>query len=89
MANELTPEERMSLQSEMACLLAGLSSDVNEQVGDYHMTRTMDVLVTSDKFWELFGNLPLPYTREEYVQFAADRQAKRDRIKEIRKILGE
>jgi len=49
----------------------------------------MDVLVTSDKFWELFGNLPLPYTREEYVQFAADRQAKRDRIKEIRKILGE
>ena len=89
MAKELTPEERTSLESEMACLLAGLSSDVNEQAGDYHMTRTMDVIVTSDKFWELFGDLDLPYSREEYTQLAANRQAKRDRIKEIRKILGE
>lgn len=86
---ELTPEEREALESEKTCLLAALRNDENHAVGDYLMVRTLDVIVQSDKFWELFGDLDLPYTREQYAQFVAARQAKRDRIIEIRRLLGE
>ena len=43
----------------------------------------------SDKFWELFGDVEFPYTREEFEQIEENRAAARARIKEIDKILGE
>ena len=89
MSKELTPEERMNLETEKGCLLAALENSENKEVGDYHFIRLIDALILSDKFWALIDGIDLPYTREELTAFAQARQAKRDRIKEIREILGE
>ena len=51
--------------------------------------RLVDALVLSDKFWQVFDGVTLPYTREELQAFALDRQRKRNRIIEIRRQLGE
>jgi hypothetical protein len=87
--NSLTPEQREELEREERALHTALSSDRDALAGDYHMIRMVDALVKSDKFWALFEGIELPYTREELTAFVANRQAKRERIIEIRRLLGE
>ncbi len=87
MKKELTPEEQIAFESEKACLIAALDNSENQEVGDYHFIRLIDALILSDKFWTLIDGIELPYTREELTEFAQTRQAKRDRIKEIRQLL--
>jgi hypothetical protein len=86
--SEITHEERQALEQEERNLICDLSAAVSN-TGDYRMIRCVDALVLSDKFWALIDGIELPYIREELIEFARARQAKRDRIKEIRKILGE
>lgn len=86
---ELTPEQREELEREERALHTALSSDRDELAGDYHMIRMVDALVKSDTFWTLFEGVELPYTREELTAFIANRQAKRERIIEIRRLLEE
>jgi hypothetical protein len=85
---EITPEERQQLEQEERNLICDLSAAVSD-TGDYRMIRCVDALILSDKFWDLIDGIELPYSREELTGFARARQAKRDRIKEIREILEE
>ena len=86
--NSLTPEEREALAQEERNLISDLSAAVSA-AGDYRFVRLVDALVLSDKFWQVFDGVTLPYTREELQAFALDRQRKRNRIIEIRRQLGE
>ena len=86
--SELTPEEREQKEQEIRNMQCDLSANVSE-AGDYRFVRCIDALIKSDKFWELIDGIELPYTREELTTFAANRQAKRDRIAELRKELNE
>ena len=81
-------EERRIKEQEIRNLQADLSANVSE-TGDYRFVRCIDALIKSDKFWELIDGIELPYTREELTEFADNRQAKRDRIAELRKELAE
>lgn len=83
----LTPEQRDQLEQEIRNLQCDLQATVAKATGDYQMIRFIDKLLTSDKFWELFGDLDLPKTREEITVIANARQAKRNRIKEIEELL--
>lgn len=83
---EITHDERESLEQEERDLICDLSAAVSD-TGDYRMIRCIDALILSDKFWDLIDGIELPYSRDELTEFARARQAKRDRIKEIRKIL--
>ena len=84
----LTPEEREALAQEERNLICDLSAAVSN-TGDYRFVRLVDALILSNKFWQVFDGVELPYTREELKAFAAERQAKRDRIIEIRRLLKE
>lgn len=84
----LTPERREALAQEERNLICDLSAAVSN-TGDYRFVRLVDALILSDTFWQVFGSVELPYTRDELKAFAAERQAKRDRIIEIRHQLGE
>ena len=79
--------KRQKLESELGCQIAALSSSYSSEAGDYHMTRLIDALILTDKFWELFSEDDLPYTRRELELIAQNRQEKRNRIIEIRKEL--
>lgn len=85
---EITPEEREALEQEERNLICDLSAAVSD-TGDYRMIRCIDALILSDKFWTMIDGIELPYSREELTEFARARQAKRDRIKEIRRLLEE
>ena len=82
-------EKRQILESELCCQIAALSSSYSSDAGDYHMTRLIDALILTDKFWELFSEDDLPYTRGELETLAENRQKIRDRIIEIRKEIEE
>ena len=84
----LTPERREALAQEERNLICDLSAAVSN-TGDYRFVRLVDALILSGTFWQVFGSVELPYTREELKAFATARQAKRDRIIEIRRQLGE
>lgn len=84
----LPHEQREALAQEERNLICDLSAAVSK-TGDYRFVRLVDALILSDAFWQVFDGVELPYTREELKAFAAERQAKRDRIIEIRRQLGE
>lgn len=83
----LTPEERARKEQEIRNLTCDLETSVSGSVGDYQFVRFLDVVCASDKFWELFGDLPLPKTREQITAVAAQREAKRERIRELQEEL--
>ncbi len=82
----MTPEEREQIQQEISNLQQDLFTMVDGSA-DYHCLKFLDGVLKSDKFWELFGDLELPYTRAELTAILDARQAKRDRIIELRRLL--
>ena len=79
-------EKAQTLKQEEIELLADLTAN-SQDAGDYHFVRLIDALILTDKFWEIFSENDLPYTRMELEILAQNRQDKRNRIIEIRKEL--
>lgn len=82
----MTPEERRKIEQEICNLQQDLFTMVDGSA-DYHCLRFLDSVIRSDKFWELFAGTSLYYTREELTAILDLRQAKRDRIIELRELL--
>jgi len=86
--NELTPEQRQAIEQEIRNLQSDLFTMIDRSA-DYHCLKFLDNVLKSDKFWELFGDLELAYTRAELTEILNIRQAKRERIIELRKQLDD
>ena len=65
------------LRQERCDLISTLDSSVSSEAGDYHVVRMVAAAMKSDKFWELFGDVEFPYTREEFEQIEENRAAAR------------
>jgi len=87
--NDGSQDERARKEQEICNLTCDLQASISAGVGDYQMVRFIDKIVTSDKFWELFGDLDLPKTRAEITAVATQREAKRNRIRELQRELDE
>ena len=81
-------DKRQDLERELGELTADLFYSASP-VADFKPVKVLDAVLRSEKFWELFGNENLPYTKEQVLEFLDTREAKRVRIREIQKELAE
>lgn len=80
-------DEKQKVEAEIAALQWDLSSHASADKGDFHPIKMMDAILKSDKFWELFAGVELPYSRADVNEFLAKREATRAKIRELKKQL--
>ena len=79
-------KKKQELERELGELTADLFYSASP-VADFKPVKMLDAILRSEKFWQTFGDVDLPYTREQTIDFLNTREAKRVRIREIQKVL--
>ena len=81
-------QKRQDLERELGELTADLFYSASP-VADFKPVKMLDAILRSEKFWQMFGDESLPYTKEQTIDFLNTREEKRVRIREIQKELDE